>query len=169
MKKHHALLTVIVLLCTPHLSLATQPPVVSWDMLKQLNYKTGSMPNSLQQLNNHMIEASGFIVPLEQGYYLDTVKTFLLVPNPLACIHIPPPAPNQMIYVDMKEEIPLDMDFRGVSIIGRITISPPNDSTDSVRIELIGFSAKEADIDFEFDDDFEFIDPFNGNDPIDSF
>ena len=49
------------------------------------------------ELNGRMIKIPGFVVPLE------TVKQklteFLLVPFFGACIHVPPPPPNQIIYV----------------------------------------------------------------------
>ena len=75
------------------ISLITLSPIVSqedyteltWDMMKELNYETGEVPQSLQKLHHQMVEVAGFIVPLEQGEYLDTVTEFLLVPDP--CLH----------------------------------------------------------------------------------
>ena len=48
-------------------------------------------------LNGARIRIAGFIVPLErQG---DEIREFLLVPYFGACIHVPPPPANQIIYV----------------------------------------------------------------------
>ncbi|MEK9657262.1 MAG: DUF3299 domain-containing protein [bacterium] len=115
--------------------------------MEDLDYQSGKMSESLNKLNNQMVEVAGFIVPLEMDGYIDTVTEFLLVPNPLACIHIPPPPPNQMIYVTMKEEIPLDMDLRGVEIQGVIRVVKQEDEVFS--FELSGISAKEGNIEFE--------------------
>ncbi|TCS41042.1 DUF3299 domain-containing protein [Reinekea marinisedimentorum] len=42
----------------------------------------------------------GFIVPLEMDG--DKVTSFFLVPYFGACIHTPPPSPNQMVYVETQ-------------------------------------------------------------------
>ena len=142
------------------ISLITLSPIVSqedyteltWDMMKELNYETGEVPESLQKLHHQMVEVAGFIVPLEQGEYLDTVTEFLLVPDPFACIHVPPPPPNQMILVTMHEEIPTDIDIDGVAIQGLLTIPTQDNNSDIVSFELYGYSAEETYV--EFDDSF---------------
>lgn len=122
---------------------------ISWDTLAQLNYTTGEMPDSLSSLDGQTVEISGFIVPLELDDYIDSVQEFLLVPDPMACIHVPPPPPNQMIYVRMIKAIPLDMDLRGVTIEGRLIIPRPKSNDGEISFEIFGISAKEADIDVD--------------------
>ena len=107
------------------------------------------MTDSVKRLDGQFFEVAGFIVPIAQGQYLDTVKEFLLVPNPLACIHVPPPPPNQMIYVVMNKAIPLNMDYRGVAIQGTFTVPEISPDYEFVSFELTGISAEEADIDYE--------------------
>lgn len=54
--------------------------------------------NTVADLNNRKIRIPAYIVPLDfsaKGSY----KEFLLAPYFGACIHSPPPPPNQMIYV----------------------------------------------------------------------
>jgi len=53
-------------------------------------------------LHGAYVRLPGFIVPLEsdEGGWLDE---FLLVPYYGACIHVPPPPPNQLVYVKLKE------------------------------------------------------------------
>ena len=129
-------------------SMAPAQPI-SWADLAELNYETGEVPDSIQQLDKQSVEIAGFIVPLELDGYRDTVKEFILVPDPLACIHVPPPPPNQMVYVKMNKAIPLDMDFRGVSINGQLLISQSDLDYFSVSFELLGVSAQEANIEFD--------------------
>lgn len=50
-------------------------------------------------MNNKKIRIPGFIVPLEFDDQ-KKVTQFFLVPFFGACIHVPPPPPNQIIYVD---------------------------------------------------------------------
>ena len=79
--------------------------------------------------------------------YIDSVKEFLLVPDPFSCIHVPPPPANQMILITMEESIPLDMDFRGVAITGVLDIAESDNGV--FGYSLKGESAKEANIEFE--------------------
>jgi len=50
------------------------------------------------ELNGAKIRIAGFIVPLETNAQ-GNVSEFFLVPYQGACIHVPPPPPNQLIYV----------------------------------------------------------------------
>ncbi len=49
------------------------------------------------EFDNQRIRLPGFIVPLEFGEK-QTVTRFFLVPFFGACIHVPPPPPNQIVY-----------------------------------------------------------------------
>ncbi len=70
---------------------------------------TGSMsqvePNAplKESLNGTLAKIPGFVVPLEGD--LDNITEFLLVPYFGACIHVPPPPSNQIVYVRMKQGI----------------------------------------------------------------
>ena len=56
-----------------------------------------------KQFHEALIEIPGFIVPLE----LDEQRllSFFIVPYYGACLHFPPPPPNQIIYVRLNESI----------------------------------------------------------------
>ena len=74
---------------------------VDWRLLSEMDYITGRATKELDALNGKPVKIPGFMVPLEDNQR-DVVE-FLLVPNAQACIHVPPPPPNQMIYVKMKK------------------------------------------------------------------
>lgn len=74
---------------------------VDWRLLSEMDYITGHGTKELEALNGKPVKIPGFMVPLEDNQR-DVVE-FLLVPNAQACIHVPPPPPNQMIYVKMKK------------------------------------------------------------------
>lgn len=79
---------------------ATQPflPEHSWDTPEQ--NKLGSVR---EELDGQRVKIPGFIIPLEGD---DNIATeFLLVPYYGACIHVPPPPTNQIIYVNSPKEI----------------------------------------------------------------
>ena len=62
----------------------------------------------IESMNDKAIRIAGFIVPLE---YDDeqVVTEFFLVPFFGACIHVPPPPPNQIIYVKYPKGIKLEV------------------------------------------------------------
>jgi hypothetical protein len=77
------------------------PTEVDWRMLAGLNYRTGEMTDELEAVVGGQAKVPGFMVPLED--YLEEVTEFLLVPYVGACVHTPPPPPNQLVYVKMAE------------------------------------------------------------------
>lgn len=119
---------------------------IDWKLLGQFNFETQKVSQSLSLINNNDITIAGFIVPLEDDGDIDYVKEFLLVPDPMSCIHEPPPPPNQMIYVTMNEAIPLDMDLRGVYISGKLSLASTDMRKNYVGYEMTGKFAKEANI-----------------------
>ncbi len=54
-------------------------------------------------LNKKKIRLPGYVIPIV--YKDDAVSEFLLVPYIGACIHVPPPPSNQMIYVTLKDPL----------------------------------------------------------------
>lgn len=54
--------------------------------------------NTVKELNNTTIRIPGYTVPFDFGVDAE-IKEFLLVPYFGACIHAPPPPPNQTIFV----------------------------------------------------------------------
>ncbi len=54
--------------------------------------------NVNKSLDGATVRLPGFIVPLE-GVKSGDVSEFLLVPYFGSCIHVPPPPPNQIVYV----------------------------------------------------------------------
>lgn len=73
----------------------------------------------IETLNNQKVKIPGFVVPLESD---DTsVTEFLLVPYFGACIHVPPPPTNQIVYVKYPEGIPMDVIWGAIWVNGTIT------------------------------------------------
>lgn len=71
------------------------------------------------ELDGQFVRIPGYALPLESVGV--AVTEILLVPYVGACIHVPPPPPNQMVFVKLKEPyVPTDM-FSPVWITGRIS------------------------------------------------
>jgi uncharacterized protein len=77
-------------------------PELWWEALGELNYQTGEMPDSLRALDGQIVRIPGFMVPLDD--YAARVSEFLLVPYPGACVHVPPPPPNLIVYARMENQ-----------------------------------------------------------------
>ena len=96
--------------------------LVTWSDLRKLNYKTGEMPESIRKLMGKPIKIPGFAVPLEGDDGFEYVKEFLLVPTFGACIHVPPPPPNQVIHVILDKSVHFEKLLYAVWITGIIEI-----------------------------------------------
>ena len=75
---------------------------VDWRVLRDLDYLTGKKSKELAALDGQAVKIPGFVVPLDDDDH--GLSEFLLVPSPQACIHVPPPPPNQMVMVRMKKD-----------------------------------------------------------------
>jgi len=96
--------------------------LVTWSDLRKLNYKTGEMPESIRKLMGKSVRIPGFAVPLEGDDGFEYVKEFLLVPTFGACIHVPPPPPNQVIHVILDKSVHFEKLLYAVWITGIIEI-----------------------------------------------
>ncbi len=71
------------------------------------------------ELDGQQVRLPGFVVPLEfEGY---EVSEFLLVPYIGACIHVPPPPANQIVYVTSDDAYPIEGLFEPVWVTGEIS------------------------------------------------
>ena len=68
------------------------------------------------------VKIPGFAVPLEGDDGFEYVKEFLLVPTFGACIHVPPPPPNQVIHVILDKSVHFEKLLYAVWITGFIEI-----------------------------------------------
>ena len=74
------------------------------------------------EMNNLAVRIPGFIVPLEFNDD-QAVTQFFLVPFFGACIHVPPPPPNQIILVDSPGGLSLDTLYDPFWISGTLRTS----------------------------------------------
>jgi hypothetical protein len=96
------------------------PVTVGWSTLKTLSSVQSSSP--ARDLNNKLVSIPGFMVPLEDD--ADQVTEFILVPFAGACIHVPPPPPNQMIYVKLQRNHKAKMSFtEPIIVTGRLHVT----------------------------------------------
>ena len=122
-------------------AIAKDPQLLMWDQmmpeedLKPVPQITPDMeyedflPNAaygmrpVEELDGKFVKLPGFIVPLDsdEGGLL---QEFLLVPYFGACIHVPPPPPNQIVYVTLEEPVMIMAIWEPYWIIGTIETNP---------------------------------------------
>lgn len=70
------------------------------------------------ELNGSEVKIPGFVIPLEGDD--KAITEFLLVPYFGACIHVPPPPPNQIIYVKFAKGAPIQQLWDVVYVVGKL-------------------------------------------------
>jgi ABC-type nickel/cobalt efflux system permease component RcnA len=73
-------------------------------------------------LNGRQVRLAGYVLPLGTGG--QKITEFLLVPWVGACIHTPPPPPNQMIHITVPNGMEPRGQFSPVWIEGKIEVKP---------------------------------------------
>jgi hypothetical protein len=72
-----------------------------------------------REVDQKPLRIPGFVVPLD--FEADEVAEFFLVPFFGACIHVPPPPPNQIILVRLKSPMGLGA-MEVVEVYGKISV-----------------------------------------------
>lgn len=120
----------------------TDAAVLDWEALLPANERTGVNPSPPPAIHDYLGEAGmaalqsgssevnpalnlmrvkvpGFVVPLE--FSKDgMVREFFLVPYVGACIHVPPPPPNQIVFVELAVAMRLPSVYDAVWITGTL-------------------------------------------------
>jgi len=113
---------------------------LDWRLLAQYDYLTNNATSELKALEGKTVKIPGFMVPLEDEQR--KVTEFLLVPTPQACIHVPPPPPNQMVYVHMKKGVDAKVGAP-IWVYGEFKISTKHSQYGEVSFEVSGDEVEE--------------------------
>jgi uncharacterized protein len=100
------------------------PPTVDdrrWMSERRLQPGTGTAPAVVKELDGQRVRIGGYVVPLD--FEATNIKEFLLVPFVGACIHVPPPPPNQIIYVKTAKGFDVGGSFDPVYVTGTIKVA----------------------------------------------
>ncbi|WP_258872195.1 DUF3299 domain-containing protein [Thalassotalea euphylliae] len=75
--------------------------------------------NIIEAMNGQKVRIPGFVVPLEFNDN-QVVTSFFLVPFFGACIHAPPPPPNQIIFVESERGFALENLYEPIWVSGKL-------------------------------------------------
>jgi uncharacterized protein len=113
--------------------------LADWRMLAGLDYDTGEMSEALEALNGVRVKVPGYMVPLDDSAH--GVTEFILVPYYGACIHTPPPPPNQMVYVKMREDRRVEVNlWEPIWIEGELNVTEIDSPYGAVGHQLAGLT-----------------------------
>jgi uncharacterized protein len=90
------------------------------DALAQMRSAWANAP-TVNALDGAAVRIAGFVIPLDRVD--DTVHEFLLLPYFGACIHVPPPPPNQIIYVTSTAPLTNMMTMDAMWVDGILKVS----------------------------------------------
>jgi hypothetical protein len=97
----------------------------------------------LPALDRKVIKLPGYVLPVD--FKGTMVKTFLLVPYVGACIHVPPPPLNQIVFVQADKPFKSDEMFAPVWVTGAIRVGKGNrhlELVDGSNAVTFGYSLK---------------------------
>jgi len=114
---------------------------IDWRVLAGLDYSNGTSTDTLKKLDGKLVRLPGFVVPLDD--FQEEGAEFLLVPYYGACVHTPPPPPNQIVMVEMegKKSVKLNL-FDAVWMSGRLKISSIESPYGTVGYQLEGLKVE---------------------------
>lgn len=99
-------------------SLMETPAVTHEGSFKQM--QTGSF-RAIKELNGLKVKIAGYIVPVEVDGD-SQMSEFFIVPYFGACIHVPPPPPNQIILARLAKPIPVTEIYDAYWIEGTLNV-----------------------------------------------
>jgi len=104
------------------------------DASNQVDHTSMSDPEAFQsfrtvgELDGEQVKIPGFVVPIETDGE-GNLKEFFLVPYFGACIHVPPPPANQLIYGRLDEPIPMVNIWDAFWMEGQLNIEDVSNET----------------------------------------
>lgn len=149
--------TCLILTLFTQVVLANEPLELYWEDMVPPNYQAPDTPLGhdgsmmqlgidapiIESLNGKLVKIPGFVVPLE-GTNKNTSE-FLLVPYFGACIHVPPPPSNQIVYVKFSNAVPIDSLNDAVWVTGTLSTQGWEGDLATVGYSLVGINVSPYD------------------------
>jgi len=98
------------------------PPLPEGRWMSTPSQSTALPAPVVESLGGKRVHIGGYVVPL--NFEATRVTDFLLVPFVGACIHVPPPPANQIIYVKVEQGFDVQGTFDPVWVTGTLKVTP---------------------------------------------
>ena len=105
--------------------------------------KQSKLGHVRKELNGSKVKIPGFVIPLEGDQNM--VTEFLLVPYFGACIHVPPPPPNQIVYVKFPKGAPIQQLWDVIYVVGTLKTETTNHELAETAYVIEGTQIEEYD------------------------
>lgn len=92
-------------------------------------------------LDGQVVKLPGYIIPMETSAAGTTA--FVLVPYVGACIHVPPPPPNQLVYVTTAEPWPSEDIWTAIWVTGTLRTRLQSTAIAEIGYELSAVAIEE--------------------------
>jgi uncharacterized protein len=149
--------TCIILVFFSQVISAKEPLELFWEDMVPPDYQAPDIPLShdgsmlqmgldapiVKSLDGKLVKIPGFVVPIEGDN--QTTTEFLLVPYFGACIHVPPPPANQIVYVKFSEAVPIENLYDAVWVTGTLSTDGWEGDLATVGYSLEGISVSPYD------------------------
>jgi hypothetical protein len=149
--------TCIILVFFSQIISAKEPLELFWEDMVPPDYQAPDIPLShdgsmlqmgldapiVKSLDGKLVKIPGFVVPIEGDN--QTTTEFLLVPYFGACIHVPPPPANQIVYVKFSEAVPIENLYDAVWVTGTLSTDGWEGDLATVGYSLEGISVSPYD------------------------
>ncbi|MEL6745458.1 MAG: DUF3299 domain-containing protein [Pseudomonadota bacterium] len=106
------------------------------------------------QMHGQKIKIAGYVTPV--GFDGDQITEFLFVPYMGACIHVPPPAANQIVYVKNAKGMSADQMYDPIWLTGTMKAKAV-----ATILADVGYSIDGASIEPYLEDDMGWENPFD--------
>jgi hypothetical protein len=140
MRKLKLLILLISLMST---AAHSAPKEIDWDDL--IPWTAVFSPGEVKfnkSLVDKEVKIPGYVLPLDM--FGRDINSFLLVPYIGACIHVPPPAPNQIVYVEANVPWQGLAWWEPVYVTGKIKIENQNIED----LAIVGYEMSASDIEY---------------------
>lgn len=114
-------------------------PEAPWMSSRMQQPNSSAPPAVVTELDGKRVRIGGYVVALD--FDATKIKEFLLVPFVGACIHVPPPPPNQIIYVKASEAFEVGGQFDPVYVTGTL-----NTARQVTGLAATGYTIDEAEV-----------------------
>ncbi len=112
---------------------------MSWPQLRGLDLDSGEVSTNLRTILSNKVEVPGFVIPLDDN--AQRFDEFFLVPFLGACIHTPPPPPNQIVHVQMTNPIDASL-WDPLWVKGTLRVGSTDSPFGKVAYQMYGESVR---------------------------
>lgn len=126
-----SIILVLIILVTLPIAQAKkekEKSALDWKVLSEFDYKAGKVKDKgeLKKLLDKKVTMRGFAIPVEFKEKL--VTELILAPYYPSCAHVPPPPPNQAVYIKLKKGVAYEKLFAPIEVKGVLGLQKDNES-----------------------------------------